>query len=596
MLLSWDARESLYQDGFSERVLKNDCACLLWAKGYFFDSSGRMWLGDEILDWLETQLGANELSDLVPEMNGCFSVIVVWPRAGVIEVGIDRFGTSPLYYHIGDSNLVISDSFWKVTSQLSSTEYDPDAVVSMVLLGYVAGYRTLLKGIMELSQAATHRFSFVDDIPELVSQRYWMFSYRARPRRRPEVWRDELAQTLDSIFVRYAQAILDRGNDLHIPLSGGKDSRLLVGMFSHHGVPVQAFSYGPSGNIETRCASQVAAALDIPFHLAPVNTPSFLKPPLIQTMTRRVGMRARFTAGLGAQLSLDAFCAQDVYMPGHSGDLVTGSWLNLPALRARSKSRAIQQLINMHLLPVLDEMAAAILPGTWHTGSQIESISSNWHFHADDPFGSVDRWNYENRQRRLILSELRAYEQFGRWMLPFFDYEFFDFFAQVPLELRYQQRLYIDTLIHNIFVDDLAALAQIPIAYQGVLQSPALSWRDWMLIKMPATILDDWILRKATDSKHREHSRSIGMCSPESSGPDPLDHWWYDHPAFRQSISNTFRDWDGMHRIVDVPALIELLQKPLPRLFIQFTVPALLTLYYFQQITEARPGARLQRC
>jgi len=297
-------------------------------------------------------------------------------------------------------------------------------------------------------------------------------------------------------------------------------------------------------------------------------------------------MRARFTAGLGGQLSLAAFSEQGVYVPGHTGDFVTGGQLRRGSLLIHSEEQAVRHLLDIHSLPVLDEIGASLLPGTWNTANRMKVISSDWHFDADDPRGSIDRWNGENRQRRLILSELRTYEQFGRWMLPFYDYELFDFFAKIPLELRYQQHLYIDTLIHNIFVNDLAPLARIPIAHQGILQLPTLSWRDWVLIKMPATILDGWILQKATASKRQEHLRSVGARSSKPSGPDPLDHWWYDYPAFRQSVIDTFKSWDGMHGILDASALVGLLQKPLPRLFIQFTVPALLTLYYFQQIMD----------
>ena len=586
LLLSWDAKENLQQDGFSNRVLEDGRACLLWARGYFFDSYGHMRLDDEIVDWLAAQLVANLLPDLVPGMNGCFSVIVVWPEARIAEVGTDRFGTIPVYYHIGNRDLVISDSFWKVASQLSSVEYDPDAVLSMVLLGYVAGYGTLPKGITELPQAATHHFSFVDGVPELASQRYWMLSYRIGPQRKREVWRDALAQTLDSILKRHAQAILARGWDVHVPLSGGKDSRLLVGMFSRNGVPVQAFSYGSSSNAESQCASQVADALGVPFHFVPVDDPSCLEPSLIQTMTRRVGMLARFTAGLGGQLSLVAFSAQDVYVQGHTGDLVTGGQLRRGGLLVRSEAQAVRHLIDIHSLPVFDHMAAALCPGTWEAGSRVKVISSDWHFDADDPTGSIDRWDCENRQRRLVLSELRTYEQFARWMLPFYDYDLFDFFAAVPLRLRYQQRLYIDTLVHNMFVDDLAALAQISIAYKGSLQLPILSWRDWVLMRIPPGIVDEWILRRATDSKRREHLNSIGARSSEPSGPDPLDHWWYEHPSFRRFVIEKLSDWDGMHGIIDVRALADVLQRPLPRLFIQFTVPALLTLCAFQQIVE----------
>lgn len=585
MLLSWAAEGNLRWDGLNKRILKDGRTCLLWAKGYFFDASGHMRFADEILDWLDTQLGTYQLSDIVPGMNGCFSVIVVWPEAKVIEAANDRFGTIPIYYHINDKKLVMSDNFWETARGVSSVKYDPDAVMSMVLLGYVTGYQTLLKGIKELPQAATHSFSFVGDDLKLVSQRYWMFSYHLALRGNLKVWREQLALIVQSIFYRYSQAILERGWDPHIPLSGGKDSRLLVGMFRQNKVPIWAFSYGPPGNIETQYASQVAAALGIPFRFEPVNGPFCLTPSLIQTMTTRIGAYARFTAGLGGELSRTAFDNSTVYIPGHTGDFVTGGHLRRGGLLVCSETQAIRHLIDIHLLPVFDEMTSILFHKNWNTGIRAKVISNCWHFDTADPTGSIDRWDCENRQRRLIISELRTYEQSGHWMLPFYDYNLFDFFAKVPIELRYQQSLYIDTLVHNIFINDLAFLAEIPIAHQGILHQPTLSWRDWVLIRKPVAVFDDWILKRATDTKRREHLQSICGRSTEPSGPDPIDHWWYDYPAFRQSLIDTFNDWDGMSGIIDVDVLLKILQQPLPRLFVQFIIPAFLTLYYFQKIT-----------
>ncbi|MFW6116341.1 MAG: asparagine synthase-related protein [bacterium] len=591
MLLNVPAKGNLHQEGFNKHVLEDGRTCLIWAKGYFFDSTGRMRYGEEIVDWLAMQLaGVKELPVLVPEMNGCFSVIVVWPEVNVVEVGIDRFGTIPIYYHTGDDNLIVSDDFWRIADRLSGREYDPDAVLSMVFLGYVTGYRTLLKDITELRQASMHRFSFAADVPELTSQRYWMLSYRTSPQRQPKVWREELARTLDAVFARHAQAVLDRGWEVHIPLSGGKDSRLLAGILNRNGAPVQAFSYGPAGNEETHYASQVANALSIPFRSVRVDEPSFLKPSFIQTMTRRVGMRARFTAGLGAQLSLSAGPQTDdetdVYVPGHVGDTLTSGDLSRGEFLVRSEAQAVQHLINGYSLLIPGEIGAALFPRAWTPASTRRVILTGWHFDALNPLSSLYRWHHQNANRRKYLTELRTYERFGHWMLPYYDYDLFEFFTRVPPELLYRQRLYVDTLIHRIFVDDLSVLSRIPIAYKGNLQVPSLSRRDRAAMSTLPPLLSDWILRRATNSKRREHLRTVGMRSSKPSGPDPLDHWWCDYPGFRESVIDSFRDWDGMKGIVDASALIGILQEPLPRLFIQFAVPGLLTLRYFQQIVE----------
>ena len=587
MLISQNSEKQIVLRGFNKVVLENDLAAWIWAKGYFFDNNEKMWLDDEIHEWLATRLSSRPFHEIVPDMNGSFSVVIVWVDTSIIEVGIDRFGTIPIYYSVGNNELIVSDDFWNVTNHISSVVYNPDAVLSMLYLGYVAGYETLLSGIHEFKQAATHRINFVNDIPNIASKQYWMLSYRTNSHPTPKEWGDKLAQIYDAIFTRHTEAISERGWDIHIPLSGGLDSRLIAGMFNRKDIPLQAFSYGPSGNMEMKYASQITEALGIPFRFIPIDNPQLIEPTLVQKQCKRISMKGRFSIGLGAQLSLDKYCRKDVYIPGHTGDQLTGKWLSRPAIRVSTELQAIQQLINMYILPVFDDMGAKLLPDIWNDGVKTKLIAKDWNFSIDDPIGSLARWNFENRQRRMILSELRTYEQFGHWMLPFYDYELFDFFSEVPIGQRYQQRLFIDTLIQNIFVNDLAPLAQIPWAYHGNLQRPDLTWRDWASLRMPNTNLDDWIIQKTTNSKNREHVQSIGVRSPKLSGSDPFDNWWYDYPSFRQFFIDEFRSWNGLNGMIDVTALVNLLQKPLPKLFILYSLPAILTLCYFQQIIES---------
>jgi hypothetical protein len=587
MLFSYNSEKKIYLRGFKKLLLENDRVVWIWAKGHFFNNNSHMRLDDEIHEWLSTRLCSRHFHEIVTAMNGSFSIVLVWEDTSIIEVGIDRFGTIPIYYSKGNHKLVVSDNFWDVTNHISSIDYNTDAVLSMLYLGYVAGYETTLKGINEFPQAATHKISFVNNIPNISSKRYWMLSYQTNSRPTPKEWRDNLAQVIDNVFTRYSEAISDRGWDLHIPLSGGLDSRLIAGMFTRKNIPIQAFSYGPSGNLETKYSSQIADVLGFPLRFIPIDNPKRIEPTLVQTLSKRNSMKGRFSIGLGAQLSLDKYCSKDIYIPGHTGDQLTGKWLSRPAIRVRTEFQAIQQLINMYIFPVFDDMKAELLPGKWKDGVKTTLIAKDWCFSINDPIGSLARWNFDNRQRRMILSELRTYEQFGHWMLPYYDYELFDFFSELPIEQRYQQRLFIDTLINNIFVDDLAPLAQIPWAYHGNLQSPNLTWRDRVLLKLPNTILDDWIIQKTTDSKNREHIQSIGVRSQKLSGSDPFDSWWYDYPSFRQFFIDEFRSWNGLNGMFDVTALINLLNKPLPQLFIQYSLPAILTLCYLQQIIES---------
>ena len=58
-----------------------------------------------------------------------------------------------------------------------------------------------------------------------------------------------------------------------------------------------------------------------------------------------------------------------------------------------------------------------------------------------------ERWEYEERQIKYILNGQRIYDFLDlKWHLPLWDGEFVRFWCKVPVELRYQQNLYIKYL------------------------------------------------------------------------------------------------------------------------------------------------------
>lgn len=137
----------------------------------------------------------------------------------------------------------------------------------MALVEYVTGPRTLLRDVSELQNAATHRITWADTPPRLRSQGYWSLRYGPAERRNVQEWRNGLAERLEAIFRRYGTAIRSRGLTAHIPLSGGQDSRLELGILHKYGVDLQAFSYGPPGNEESATASRMASAAGDPIPL-----------------------------------------------------------------------------------------------------------------------------------------------------------------------------------------------------------------------------------------------------------------------------------------------------------------------------------------
>ena len=72
-----------------------------------------------------------------------------------------------------------------------------------------------------------------------------------------------------------------------------------------------------------------------------------------------------------------------------------------------------------------------------------EKNSINNDLTSDDLANLYERWEFEERQTKYIVNGQRVYDYFSlNWQLPLWDGEFVRFWCDVPVELRYKQKLY----------------------------------------------------------------------------------------------------------------------------------------------------------
>jgi hypothetical protein len=236
-----------------------------------------------------------------------------------------------------------------------------------------------------------------------------------------------------------------------------------------------------------------------------------------------VGLTTRFTCGVGVRhLPTEGV---DVLVPGHTGDFVSGGHLPVHVGMVRSKRDLVAYLDFAHgrflgsdaaIRGILRFDARPYLRAGLH-----ESIGA--FDPSEDVLGLVDRWNVENRQRRLILMELRAYEACADWRLPFYDHELIDFFRDLPHELRLGQRLYVEAARDRLFQRHDGALDGVPRVGGGfrvdaTLPARLATWRR----RQP---LSGWALRFVLPA-FRDLSRRLRPRPNQVHGTDLFQAWY----------------------------------------------------------------------
>ena len=573
--------------GFERHSLADGSILQIWSGGYFFDEHDDLRTGVEIGMWLKDMLVSAPLKTILPKMNGCFSIVVFWEKEKLIQIGIDRYGFLPIYYTNKNQEFIVSDDYWELVKRIDRIEYNQSIAVSMVIVEYGTGYETLINGIFEFSQASHHTIANQKTKFEIISEKYWEFKINPDYGKNFKKYIDQIGEILELAFHRSIASILKRGWFAEVPLSSGIDSRLTVSLLNKYHVPIKAFSYGPNGNEETRYAGLVAEALGVEFKEVVIDS-SCLTSELISTLTKRVGMKTRFTAGFGACIALEQ-CEpgmNNIFTPGHTGGFFYEPIDSRIGQLVKFESETIEQIRNDYFLPGAVDFVKSVFPNLGFGYSGEEIILANWRFDRRDPIGSMKRWELENRARRLILSEMRTYENYGHWLLPFFDHLSADFASTIPVEIRYKRKLYADAILNHFFTDDLAVMKTIPIVRKGLPKVSQYDYKNDLISLIRNTGMRSSLLRRGRFNKQRDNKKMVGHIPSYPFGPDPFDYWWYENAQFRNMVINLFRNWDGLDGLIDSKMLVQALERPMSPLFIRLGLPAFITFKYFENIVD----------
>lgn len=379
-----------------------------------------------------------------------------------VAAAVDHCRTRPLFYaRTPDQGLVVGGDARAVTK---AAGLDPTrapsagALLDAALTGYVTGGETLCPGLFQLRPGEA--LTFDKATRSLSLHRHYQHDLTAgatAPVGDRAAWRRRLLERLDAAFDRTVERAA--GRPILVPLSGGLDSRLILGKLVERGYrDLRAFSYGPKNNYDALIAREVACRLDVPWTF--VDTPG----PVVRRF-HRSEERLRywdFADGLcsvpnggdivpllrlreSGALPADAFVVN-----GQSGDFLTGGHVS-PSVAAGEGGwdSMFESILKKHYALWLSLRTPANLD---LARARIRAVVGLPECLPPDPGPDVlanlmERWEYEERQSKYVVSGQRVYDFLDLgWDLPLWDRELSEFYRGVPLPLRVGQTLYREAL------------------------------------------------------------------------------------------------------------------------------------------------------
>ena len=193
------------------------------------------------------------------DLSGSFGAAVRGTNPEVIWVVSDRWGLYPIYYSAMNGLLAFSSKLSPLLrNRLLDWSLDSRALLDLFTYEHVTGDRTLANEVRLLPAGSVLRFAD----GQLHLQSY--ASFPALPGESEPASLDEVAAALHGELGRSVEKAGRHSDRVAITLSGGLDSRALLGCAVERGVPVRTYTFGDPRSVEVGVARELARRAGVP--------------------------------------------------------------------------------------------------------------------------------------------------------------------------------------------------------------------------------------------------------------------------------------------------------------------------------------------
>lgn len=321
------------------------------------------------------------------------------------------------------------------------------------MAGFVTGPGTLYTHLSQLEAGTCALWTSEKESPEL--WRHSIYEPHCIQNTNHRSLSDNFLAVMDNTIKRGIEEAA--GRPIWVALSGGLDSRLLLAKLVEHRCPnLSAFTYGPRGSDEARIAQEVADRLNVPWSTH-FTTPQQMK---AFFLTPQLKDYWAFSDGLCSVPNFQDFLSLKILqehdkipngtfiMNGQTGDYISGGHIPETLMTPSvSPETLFSAIIGKHfslwqslktpetLCEIRAELATRF------------NITFSKNVDREEAIAIYERFEYEERQAKYVINGQRNYEFLGlNWLLPFWESDIVNFWRDVPIEAKFRQKLYRNTV------------------------------------------------------------------------------------------------------------------------------------------------------
>lgn len=398
--------------------------------------------------------------DFISGLHGDFSGLIVDRRNREVNLFTDRIGSRPLFYTETENSLVFSSRIQAIGLHPDITpEFDRGYLSEFFSVQKVFGRATPLVDVRKIGPASMLITNLDGSVRN--EQTYWQPAYRPRGRS-PQALAKEIVETLKAVLKERLRENLEYG----VLLSGGSDSRLILGAMTELGYRPTAFHMTNWMSREARIAKRVAIEADVEFQILPRDADYHDQ--LLESVPQFSNFIGAFDESIASGFAKE-LGSVDVVITGYLGDTMFGEYpLFLPIAarlihpgfenNVKSVSEYVKAYLNRYPHPaetpdfldapdVADIMVQNINPRNGrfdHHGVEYETLRE---------LQLCEYYPLTNQFASANTDSIRRVT--GHWS-PFFDKRFIDLSLSIPVRDRIRYDLI--NLAANRLSPSLAAI------------------------------------------------------------------------------------------------------------------------------------------
>lgn len=241
----------------SNTILRHNVNSVFIYRGYFGnDNSHNQGKNEE--DLFISNLNDN-LWPMSDNWAGSFTFVYYDIQTKAFRIGNDAIGIYPCYYQFSNETISISDSLLLIAKTIDNPQIDDVGVFQRMVYEYSnIGSRTIIKGLKSLLPGELIEFSTTTFI---ITKKYDDSLYGEMLYN--DLQEESIKKVFNKISFEYKKAS-ERFTSTHIALSGGMDSRLILGLVNPNKVGI-CLTYGAEDFYETKVAKKLAFAFQFKF-------------------------------------------------------------------------------------------------------------------------------------------------------------------------------------------------------------------------------------------------------------------------------------------------------------------------------------------